>query len=103
MGGAIFRVETNDLRNSAQLIEDKTERYDAEWAKIYSEITSLKVEWQGQSSEQFNKQIEEYRNDFQELAKILRSYTEFLRAAAGKMEKTENAIKDTAGRLFTGR
>lgn len=103
MAGAIFKVETADLRKSAQLIEDRTTRYDAEWAKIYSEIASLRVEWQGQSSEQFNKQIEAYRNDFQELATVLRSYADFLKTTADRIEKTEDAIKGSAAQLHTGR
>ena len=103
MPGANFKVETAELRKSADLIEEKTKNYDAEWAKIYSEITNLRVEWQGQSSDQFNARIDGYRKDFQELAKVLRSYVEFLKSAADKIEKTENAIKDSAGQLYTGR
>ncbi|WP_105614143.1 WXG100 family type VII secretion target [Vallitalea okinawensis] len=98
-----MRVETIDLRNSSQMIEDKTARYEAEYAKIYTEIANLRVNWQGQSSDAFNKQIEGYRNDFQELATILRSYSEFLRMTAERIEKTENALKDATGNLFTGR
>ncbi len=103
MAGANFTVETADLRKSASVIEEKTARYDAEWAKIYLEIANLRVEWQGQSSDQFNKQIEGYRNDFEELAKILRSYSEFLKTTADRIEKTENGVKDSAGQLYTGR
>jgi len=103
MAGAIFKVETDSLKKSADLIEDKTSRYDAEWAKIYSEIANLRVEWQGQSSDQFNTQIEGYRNDFQELSKTLTSYKEFLRTTATKIETTEGTIKDSASQLFTGK
>lgn len=102
MAGNKFTIETSELRRSAQLIEDKTSRYDAEWAKIYSEIASLRVEWQGQSSDTFNKQIEGYRNDFQELSKVLNSYAEFLIKTAESTEKTEDAINSSAGQLFTG-
>lgn len=103
MSGAIFKVETQDLRKSAALIEEKTARYDAEWAKIYTEIANLRVDWQGQSSDQFNKQIEGYRNDFQELSKILTSYKEFLKTTADRIEKTEDAINQAAGQLNAGK
>lgn len=102
MSNANMRVETTDLRKSAELINDKTARYEAEYAKMYSEIANLRVTWQGQSSDTFNKQIEGYRNDFEELARVLKSYSEFLKTTADKIEKTENAIKDAAGNLSSG-
>lgn len=98
-----MKVETTELRNSAQQIEDKTSRYEAEYAKIYSEIANLRVNWKGQSSDIFNKQLEGYRNDFEELSKILRGYSEFLKATAERIDRTENALKDAAGNLFVGR
>lgn len=102
MMGAVFKVETRDLRRSATLIEEKTARYDAEWAKIYTEIANLRVDWQGQSSDEFNKQIEGYRNDFQELSKILTSYKEFLVSTADRIEKAEEQMKQSASQLNSG-
>ncbi|GKU29320.1 WXG100 family type VII secretion target [Clostridium folliculivorans] len=98
-----FKVSTEELRRSSTVILDKTAMYEAEYAKIYAEIANLRVEWQGQASEAFNKQIEEYRNDFQELAKILKSYAEFLRTAAGNFEKTEDNLQNRIKNLRVGK
>lgn len=98
-----FSVETQALKKSSQVIDDKTARYDAEIAKLYAEIANLRVEWQGQSSNTFNEKIEGYRNDFEELAKILREYSTFLRNTANHYEKVENSVNDTAGGLNIGR
>ncbi len=98
-----MRVETGELKKSANIIEDKTARYTAEWTKIYTEIASLNVDWKGQSSEMFNKQIEGYRNDFQELGNILKSYTEYLKITADTIEKNEQTLQEAANGLFTGR
>lgn len=98
-----FSVETQSLKKSSQVIEDKTARYDAEVAKLYAEIANLRIEWQGQSSDTFNEKIEGYRNDFDELAKILREYSTFLRNTADRYEKTENSINDAASGLNIGR
>lgn len=102
MRNVVMSVETADLRKSAEFINDKTARYEAEYAKIYSEIANLRISWQGLSSDTFNKQIEGYRNDFDELARVLKSYAEFLKTTAEKIERTENAIKDAAGNLSIG-
>ncbi|WP_261304023.1 WXG100 family type VII secretion target [Paenibacillus andongensis] len=104
MANNSMRVETTDLRNSAKLIEDKTGKYVQEYSKIYNDvIANLKVNWQGQSSEAFNRQIEGYRNDFDELATVLKSYSDFLVKTADKIEKTEDALKNAASNLNSGR
>lgn len=103
MAGNKFSVETGSLKKSAQLITDKTARYEAEVAKLYSEVAALRVAWQSQASDTFNKQIEGYRNDFQELSKILKSYSDFLSKTAERYEKTEQALNDAASSLNAGR
>lgn len=100
---AKFTANTAEIRKSAQTIEDKTQQYNTEWAKIYTEIENLRVEWEGESSETFNTQLEGYRNDFQELANILNDYAEFLITTATKIEQTEEALKSSASQLSAGR
>lgn len=98
-----FKVTTEELKKSSGVIMDKTSRYEAEYAKIYAEIANLRVEWQGQASDTFNKQIEGYRNDFQELSKILKSYSEFLKNTAENIEKTEENLANQARQLSVGK
>lgn len=103
MAGNKWSVETEKLTASAQIIEDKTARYNAQYQKIYSEIADLRITWQGQSSDTFNQQLEGYRNDFQELENILKKYAEFLRATAANIEKAEDSINSAASSLNVGR
>jgi len=53
-------------------------------------------------SDTFNAKLEGYRNDFEEMSKVLLNYATYLRNAADNYVKTENAIKDAAGNLHTG-
>jgi WXG100 family type VII secretion target len=98
-----FHVTTEDLRRSSNVLNDKTSRYEAEYQKIYSEITNLRVQWQGQSSDSYNSQLEGYRNDFQELAKVLKDYSQFLVSTADKYEAVERKNTEDAQRLPKGK
>ena len=98
-----WAVTTEKLKASAEIIEEKTSKYNTEWQKLYTEIQSLKAsQWQGKASEMFNKKLEGYRNDFEEMAKVLLEYADFLKLAAEQYEKTEAAIESNANGLYTG-
>ena len=98
-----WSVTTERLVSSAGVIEEKTAKYNSEWAKLYTELQSLKSsQWQGIASDTFNARLEGYRNDFQEMAKVLTAYVTYLREAAENYVKTEEALKDAASNLHTG-
>ena len=98
-----WAVTTERLVTSAQMIEDKTAKYNSEWAKLYTELQSLKsAQWEGIASDTFNARLEGYRNDFEEMAKVLTEYAQYLRNAADNYVKTEEALKDAASGLHTG-
>jgi len=99
-----WAVTTERLESSALFIEEKTSQYNSEWAKLYSELQNLRSsQWQGIASETFNSKLEGYRNDFEELSRILISYAEFLKSAANNYKSTEEQLKEAAGNLYTGR
>ena len=98
-----WAVTTENLVSSAGFIEEKTAKYNSEWAKLYTELQSLKsAQWQGIASDTFNAKLEAYRNDFEELSKILLEYANYLRSAADNYVKTEESLKDAASNLHTG-
>ncbi len=98
-----WAVTTERLVSSANVVEEKTAKYNSEWAKLYTELQSLKsAQWQGIASDTFNAKLEAYRNDFEEMAKVLMEYASYLKTAAENYEKTEEAIKDAASNLYTG-
>ena len=98
-----WAVTTERLVSSAGVIEEKTAKYNSEWAKLYTELQNLKsAQWQGVASDTFNARLEGYRNDFEEMAKVLTEYAQYLRTAASNYEKTEELIKDAANNLSMG-
>ena len=98
-----WNVTTEELRKSSDLIEDKTTEYNAAWSRLYTEIENMKgSQWSGVANEAFNARLEGFRNDFEEMSKVLMSYAEYLKAAAVNYETTEDAIKNAASRLNVG-
>ena len=98
-----WAVTTERLESSATVIDEKTAKYNTEWAKLYTELQNLRsAQWQGIASETFNTKLEGYRNDFEEMSKVLLSYAEFLKSAATNYKNTEESLKDAAGNLYTG-
>ena len=98
-----WSVTTERLVASAGVIEEKTAKYNSEWAKLYTELQSLKsAQWQGIASDTFNTKLEAYRNDFELMSSVLTEYANFLKEAAAKYVRTEETIKDAASTLHTG-
>lgn len=98
-----WEVTTERLIESAAIIEEKTAKYNEEWAKLYAEVESLKAtKWKGIASDTFNERLEGYRMTFQEMSKVIEGYVEFLRNAAGNYVKTEESLKDSASTLNAG-
>lgn len=98
-----WSVTTERLVSSANVIEEKTAKYNSEWSKLYTELQNLKSsQWQGIASDTFNAKLEAYRNDFEALAKVLLNYATYLKTAADNYVKTEETLKDAAGNLHTG-
>ncbi|MBS4967286.1 MAG: WXG100 family type VII secretion target [Lachnospiraceae bacterium] len=95
-----WSVTTERLKQSANVIEEKKGKYDTEWQKLYTEVQNLKSsQWQGIASDTFNQKLESYRDEFEELSKVLQSYHDFLETSAEQYEKTEEAVKDAANSL----
>ena len=99
-----WSVTTEQLTQSANMIEEKTNKYNSEWAKLYTELESLKSsQWKGIASEEFNAKLEACRGDFKAMADTLLAFSEFLKNAAISYEKTEEELKAIASSLNSGK
>ena len=98
-----WKVETEQLKSASNVLTDLIGKYNTQYEKLYQEVDNLKSQnWTGVASEAFNSKLESYKNDFQELEKVLKSFCEFLNSAAERYDATEDAIKDAAGNLNAG-
>lgn len=103
MANSDWTVETERLKQAAEEVNTRITKYNQEWQKLYTEVQNLRsTAWTGTASETFNSKLEGYRDDFEQMAKVLTSFVDFLKTAAAKYENTEEAVKDAAGELNTG-
>lgn len=98
-----FRVEPRRLNDSSARITDLTGQYVSEYGKLYATIQDLTVQWKGQSSEVFNSRIEGYRDDFEQLRKLLEDYARVLKEIAQKYTETDAKMADMANKLSIGK
>lgn len=98
-----FDVTPEELKNSVQRIGSIGSAWAKEMQSIYAAVGELNVSYKGEASEQFNKQLEGYRNDFDAAIKALNEYMRFLYTYAEDIQKTEDDLKQQAAQLSVGR
>lgn len=103
MATTSFKVTPEELEASAKKIESQTQEFQNVYNSIYAAVEDLRVAYQGETSEVFNRQIEAYRNDFEAALAALNRYIEFLVKYANRMRKTEEDLKSKAGTLKIGK
>lgn len=97
-----FDVTPEELKNSAQRINSIGNAWQKEVQSIYAAVGELNVSYKGEASEQFNKQLEGYRNDFDAAIKALNDYMLFLYTYAENIQNTEDELKQQASQLSVG-
>ena len=97
----VREINTDVLKQSAAKLLTLREQFQAEVNKLYAEIENLNVTYKGQASSAFNAKIEGYRPAFDELAKLVNAYSEYLTSVANNTEMTEEAILEAAQKLIT--
>jgi uncharacterized protein YukE len=63
----------------------------------------MRCSWTGEANQAFCSRLEGFRNDFEELGRILIHYVEYLREAAKYYRNVEESLKAEAGKLNVGR
>ncbi len=92
-------VITEELLRSAGSLEEKVNQYQREYEKMYAEIESLKVDYQGQSSEAFNNQINAFKPALEEMVSVVNDYIAYLKNTANNYTTAEDALTDSANAL----
>lgn len=92
-------VETIELENAAKKIDSLADTYHENYTKLYDYVKMLgEMSWQGKDNEAFTNQINQFRNDFENMEHIVRDYADFLRKTSSGYKTTQNNIKDGAER-----
>ncbi len=95
-----FSVDTADLGKTAQHIKDKTEQYNKDITRLYSELEAMTTtQWKGVASETYRERLNGYKEEFTKLHSLLTTFAESLLTKKANYESTETSIKDAASSL----
>ena len=95
-----FTVTTERLDEAAQYIKDKTERYNSDVQRLYSETEAMtSTMWKGVASETYRTKLESYRGDFESMKSALNQFAENLLVKSKNYIGTENNTTNAAQRL----
>ena len=98
-----INVTPEELRKSAKIVDGEIKTYVNLYKKLYSEVEAMANSWNGEANKAYVKQIESFKHEFENLKNVLDSYVEFLNETARVYEQTENNIKESAGKLTSGK
>lgn len=96
-------VTPEELRGSAKKVQDNIDEYEKLYNKLYQEIEGMTNSWKGQANNKLVERIEGFKPEFDNLRNVLKSYVNTLLKAADIYDSTEEAIKNAASKLTTGR
>ncbi len=93
-------VATEELKSVAQKVDDMAQNYKESYIELYSTINSLSETgiWQGVDNQAYVQQIEQFRNDFEAMEQLMRSYADFLRKAAEGYKTIQNNTTEQVGK-----
>lgn len=99
-GNTEFIVTTERLNEAANHIQEKTNSYNSDIQKLYSEANSLTSgAWTGIASDEFRKKLESYRSEFDSLKSNLLQFSDALKEKANNYDKTEDNVANNARAL----
>lgn len=91
-------VDPAKLETAAGKIETEAADYRKNFTQLYTEIESLSS-WQGADNVAFVTQIKGFEEDFNNMAKTLDEYVNFLRTSANTYKTTQANVESGAKTL----
>ncbi len=95
-------VTPQELTSTAIQIERLSGEYAQLYTALFSDVNALQTAWQGKDNQAFTRQIEGFRNDFENMKALMDEYAEFLKNAATNYTITQDNVTEAAGRLSVG-
>lgn len=95
----MIHVDPARLESSASHIEQQSNAYEREYAKLFQSVEAMSNAWQGKDNQAFTTQIQGFRKDFSQMTLLMREYAEFLKISARLYRETQEERVAMARRL----
>ena len=97
--GVKIVVDTQNLLITSSAIVEKADAYKRAYENLLGEVNGMGRNWQGIDNTAYVNQINGFRDDFEQLDKLLRQYAEMLKIVDKEYEITLNASCAVANTL----
>ena len=96
-------VETTELDRTANQVEELANTYKSTYGALFTTVQELQNSWAGEDNTAFTTQIEGFRNDFENMERLMRDYADYLRRTAESYRSTQDSLVNQAkSTLSTG-
>lgn len=94
-----MNADTGRLRSLGNEVQGEAAAYRSEVNKIYQVVDNLRTVWNGTDNQAFVTKVNSYKDEMENLGKVIDSYGEFLLQVAKVIDDTQSQIADAAGKL----
>lgn len=92
-------VEPGKLDTASQKMDSVSADYERLYKQLKSEVDGMGAAWQGQDNREFVQKIQDFQTDFEQMFKLMKEYSEFLRTSAKHYKDTQDSIITAAKKL----
>jgi len=92
-------VQPTVLKKTADSLNQSVAEYEKIYKQLFSEVDGMGAAWQGIDNQAFVNQIKGFMDDFQNMANLMKNYSQFLTESATIYEAAQNEIVSSAKRL----
>lgn len=95
-------ITSDSMRSLAGTLENLANDYTGIFtSRLYGTVvTDVKKAWIGEDADAVVNQLEGFRNDFENLVKVVNQYADYLRKAAKTYDDTQESLKQQAAALI---
>ncbi|MCR8643645.1 WXG100 family type VII secretion target [Paenibacillus sp. N1-5-1-14] len=92
-------VDPAKLETVAKTMDGHSAEYQRLYDQLFNEVKNMGNAWKGQDNVAYTTQIEGFRDDFDNMKKLMEQYSGFLKQSATTYKETQTDIVSAAKRL----
>jgi WXG100 family type VII secretion target len=92
-------VDPAKLESTAGKIDQQSADYERIYKQLFNEVDRMGAAWQGTDNLAFVSQIKGFMDDLQDMTRLMRDYSSFLKNSATTYRNTQNEIISSAKKL----
>lgn len=95
----MITVDLSALSSVGKNVQAKASEYLGEVNKIYQNVENLRNAWKGTDNQAYIDKVLTYKDDIENLGKVVNSYGLFCAETAANLERVQSEIASAAGKL----